>query len=156
MLQKVSPAAQQITTQQPFTNCQNAFNQQTPPVVKKIGNNAAQELRKVSSAPRLLNPKEATLPFSWFWQEGNLKEQEFVCSKFKWLDENKFEYTKMVIINGDNQDIKSDSPSGNIQYFSNNFNVCYLILTLVNLDCAQSRARVSVYLLPFNNVEYGI
>lgn len=72
MLQKVSTTAQQIsTTQQPLTNCQNAFNQQTPPVrpiIQRIGNNTAQGLRKVSSAhcQKLLNPKEATLPFSWF------------------------------------------------------------------------------------------
>lgn len=71
MLQKVPPTAQQITTQQPLTNCQNAFNQQTPPVrpvIQRIGNNTAQKLGKVSSAPRqnFLNPKEATLPFSWF------------------------------------------------------------------------------------------
>ena len=71
MLQKVPPTAQQITTQQPLANCQTAFNQQTPPVqpvIQRIGNNTAQKLGKVSSAPRqnFLNPKEATLPFSWF------------------------------------------------------------------------------------------
>jgi hypothetical protein len=48
----------------------------------------------------VINHKEIALPLSWFWQEGSLKEQEFVCSKFKWLDENEFEYTKTVIING--------------------------------------------------------
>jgi hypothetical protein len=38
------------------------------PVIQRIGNNTAQKLGKVSSAPRqnFLNPKEATLPFSWF------------------------------------------------------------------------------------------
>lgn len=42
------------------------------------------------------------LPSSWFWQQGSLQKQELICSKFKWLDENHFEYTKTVIINEDN------------------------------------------------------
>ena len=111
----VSPAAQKITNHQPATinslNAVFAINQHFPPVgflIQKVQNTTAQEFRNVSSTtqPFIVNPKDATLPSSWFWQEGSLKEQEFICSKFKWLDENKFEYTKSVIIDRDTSTLR--------------------------------------------------
>lgn len=53
-----------------------------------------------------INPKEICLPVSWFWQEGSSVEEEFLCSKFKWLNENKFEYTKTIIINQNSRTIR--------------------------------------------------
>ena len=114
-LQNVSPAAPKIMNHQTATinslNAVFAINQHFPPVgflIQKVQNTTAQEFRNVSSTtqPSIVNPKDATLPSSWFWQEGSLKEQEFICSKFKWLDENKFEYTKSVIIDRDTRTLR--------------------------------------------------
>lgn len=54
----------------------------------------------------IINPKDIYLPISWFWQEGSFMENEFICSKFKWLNENKFEYIKTVIISGNTRTIR--------------------------------------------------
>ncbi len=58
----------------------------------------------VSSKIRIqctIKPKDVFLPSSWFWQEGGPTRNQFICSKFEWLDNgNKFEYTKSVVING--------------------------------------------------------
>ncbi|XP_046452642.1 uncharacterized protein LOC124200448 isoform X2 [Daphnia pulex] len=53
-----------------------------------------------------INPRDVALPLSWFWQQGSLQKQEFICSKFKWLNENKFEYVKTVIINEDTRTLR--------------------------------------------------
>ncbi|XP_057375324.1 uncharacterized protein LOC130696253 [Daphnia carinata] len=54
----------------------------------------------------IINPKEIYLPVSWFWQEGSPVEEEFICSRFKWLNENKFEYTKTIIIHQNSKTIR--------------------------------------------------
>lgn len=56
------------------------------------------QVKVAVSCRKLLNPKEAVLPPSWSWQECSLQKKELICSKFKWLDEKNFEYTKSIIV----------------------------------------------------------
>ena len=112
-LQNVSPTVQKITnnSQSVTVNSNNAINQQTPSVrvlQKRVDNNTASAVQQLSTTQHyIVNPKDVTLPSScWFWQEGSLLDHELICSKFKWLDENKFEYTKTVIINGDSRTLR--------------------------------------------------
>ncbi|XP_046452636.1 uncharacterized protein LOC124200445 isoform X2 [Daphnia pulex] len=56
------------------------------------------QVKLAVSCRELLNPKEAILPSSWSWQECFLQKKQLICSKFKWLDENNFEYTKSIIV----------------------------------------------------------
>ncbi|XP_046451608.1 uncharacterized protein LOC124199728 isoform X1 [Daphnia pulex] len=56
------------------------------------------QVKLAVSRRELLNPKEAILPPSWSWQECFLQKKQLICSKFKWLDENNFEYTKSIIV----------------------------------------------------------
>ncbi len=56
------------------------------------------QVKLAVSCRELLNPKEAILPPSWSWQECFLQKKQLICSKFKWLDENNFEYTKSIIV----------------------------------------------------------
>ena len=56
------------------------------------------QVKVAVSCRELLNPKEAILPPSWSWQECFLQKKQLICSKFKWLDENNFEYTKSIIV----------------------------------------------------------
>lgn len=46
-----------------------------------------------------INPKEASLPSSWYWQEDCLNDGLSICSKFEWLKKGqRFEYIKSIIV----------------------------------------------------------
>ena len=44
--------------------------------------------------------KEVPLPSSWYWQDKCLKKDQYICSKFEWLNNqnNNFEYIKSIIV----------------------------------------------------------